>query len=440
MSGHFPSPGSSLERICCYQVYESSVLIGISEWSLKQSGHGARAIIDAMKEEYDAIIVGAGPGGSSAAYYLAVKGFRVLLLDKDIFPREKVCGDGIAPRAVHSLYRLDLKDELEGRFKRTSGIRFYATYGGLTEVRYPMGSRYPDHGYVVPRSELDQILLRKAESAGAEVMLGCKMTDVLPAEGGRYPGIAAEYKGGRIEISGRFIVGADGSSSLVGKELGLLKDDPLYLGVSVRRYMAGVEGISDFLEIYPEDAIMPSCGWIFPVDDETANVGVGFMLYARRGRNINLNRVFEDFVHKTRHAAAKLHGARPLGRLRGALLRVGLGGAEARRANVLLVGDAASLTNPISGEGITYALESGRWAGETLAAALRSGNESLLEYYPRILDWYYRRYFQLGTMAIRYGNNPYVVNPLLFATSRLPRLGDKMGRFLMNCRRSDYPL
>jgi geranylgeranyl reductase family protein len=393
-----------------------------------------------MKEEYDAIVVGAGPGGSSAAYYLAVKGFNVLLLDKDVFPREKICGDGIAPRAVHSLYRLDLRDELEGRFKRTSGIRFYATHGGLTEVRYPMGSLYPDHGYVVPRSELDHILLRKAESAGAEVMLGCKVTGVLPVEGGRCPGIAAEYNGERIEISGRYIVGADGPSSLVGKELGLLKDDPLYLGVSVRRYMAGVEGISDFLEIYPEDAIMPSCGWIFPVDDETANVGVGFMLYARRGRKINLNRVFEDFAHNTRHAAAKLRNARPLGRLRGALLRVGLGGAEARRANVLLVGDAASLTNPISGEGITYALESGRWAGETLAAALQSGDESLVENYPRILDWYYRRYFQLGTMAIRYGNNPYFVNPLLFATSRLPRLGDKMGRFLMNCRRSDYPL
>jgi menaquinone-9 beta-reductase len=393
-----------------------------------------------MKEQYDAIIVGAGPGGTSTACSLAARGFRVLLLDKEIFPREKTCGDGIAPRAVHSLYHLGLREELEGRFKRTAGIRFYATRGGLTEVRYPMGSRYPDHGYVVPRRDLDHILLRKAEAAGAEVIQGCRATGVLTEKGGRIPGLVAECEGERLELQGRFIVGADGPSSLVGREMGLLKHDPLYLGVSLRCYMKGVEGLSDFLEIYPEDAISPNCGWIFPVDGETANVGVGYMLYARAKRKINLNRVFDDFATRTRHAAAKLRGAERLGKLRGALLRVGMGGSIPARANVLLVGDAASLTNPISGEGITYALESGRWAGETLAAALHAGDDAILANYSRILEWNYRRYFFLGTLAIRYGNNPYFVNPLLFATSRLPRLGDKMGRFLMNCRRSDYPV
>ncbi|RJP28464.1 MAG: geranylgeranyl reductase family protein [Actinobacteria bacterium] len=398
-----------------------------------------RAIIDAMNEQYDAIIVGAGPGGSATACSLVARGFRVLMVDKETFPREKICGDGIAPRAVHSLYHLGLREELAGRFKRTAGIRFYATHGGLTEVRYPMGSHFPDHGYVVPRRELDAILLARAEALGAEVMQGCRVTGLLPEKGGRIPGVVAECGGEAMELAGRFIIGADGPSSLVGKEMGLLSDNPLYMGVSVRCYMSGVKGVSDFLEIYPEDAITPSCGWIFPVDEKTANVGVGFMLYAREKRKINLNRVFDDFAQRTRHAAAKLREAKPLCKLRGAMLRVGMGGATSRRANVLLVGDAASLTNPISGEGITYALESGRWAGETVAAALHGGDDSLLDIYPRILEWKYRRYFYLGTLAIRYFNNPYTVNPLLFTTSRIPRLGDKMGRFLMNCRRSDYP-
>lgn len=393
-----------------------------------------------MKEAYDVVIVGAGPAGSSAACYLAGHGHQVLLLDKDLFPRDKICGDGIAPRAVHSLYQLDLRREIGGNFKRTAGIRFYASRGGVTEVDYPMGSRFPDHGYVIPRRELDYILLRKAEAMGVEARQGWEVKAVLPEDEGRFPGVEAEFQGARIPIRARYIVGADGPSSIIGKELGMLRDDPRFIGVSVRCYMSGVEDMADRLEIYPEDAISPSCGWIFPINGDLANVGVGAMLYAFRKRRINLNRTFEDFAERTRHAAAKLRGARREGRLRGALLRVGLGGSNPRRSNVLLVGDAASLTNPISGEGITYALESGRWAAETIASAFRRGNPDILANYTAILKWHYERYFQLGSMAILYGNNPWFVNPLLFTTSRIARLGNKMGRFLMNCRRSDYPI
>jgi len=396
-----------------------------------------------MSEDYDVLVVGAGPGGSTTAALLAEGGFRVLLVDKEVSPRQKVCGDGIAPRAVHSLRLLGVEGELEGRFRRTSGMRFYSTRGGVTEVRYPMGSRYPDHGFVVPRAELDAILLGRARESGAEIMEGCLVRGLLPPEGGRFPGVVAERQGERLEIRARYIVGADGSDSRLGRELGLLRKDPLYLGVAVRCYMKGVEGISDFLEIYPEDAISPACGWIFPVDEETANVGVGFMLYARRwprgGVRLNLNRLLETFITGTRHAARKLAGARPVGRPRGGMLRTGLGGAFPVRDNVILVGDAASMVNPISGEGITYALESGRWAAETLASALRRGEPGLLSLYPRILELRYGRYFRQGTLAIRYFNRPSCVNPLIFATSRCAPLGEKMGRFLMNCRRRESP-
>ncbi len=393
-----------------------------------------------MKADYDAVIVGAGPGGSSAAFSLASRGFRVLLLDKEVFPREKACGDGIAPRAVHSLRVLGVEEELAGRFRRTAGMRFYATRGGVTEVRYPMGSRFPHHGYVVPRRELDSILLRRAREAGAEVWEGCRVADLMPWKDGNVQGVVAEREGERREVSASYIVGADGASSLVGRKLGLLRHDPRYVGVSVRCYMQGVREVSDFLEIYPEDAISPACGWIFPLDRETANVGVGFMLHAREKRRMNLNRVLEDFCTRTRYAAEKLGGARPLAKPRSALLRVGMGGAVPRLANVVLVGDAASMVNPMSGEGITYALESGRWAAEALASALRRGDPEELALYPLTLKRYYGRYFRLGTMAIRYGNNPWFINPLLLATSRMPPLGDKMGRFLMNCRRGAFPL
>lgn len=393
-----------------------------------------------MSEKYDVVVVGAGPAGSTASLLLAEHGFRVLLVEKERFPRDKVCGDGIAPRAVHSLQLLGVEGELEGKFQRTRGIRFFATRGGVTEVRYPMGSRFPDHGYVVPRRELDAILLRKAAEKGAEIWQGCRVVGLLPPRNGHIPGVATEREGERREIKADYILGADGPSSTIGRELGLLRNDPFFLGVSIRCYMRGVRGLSDFLEIYPEDAISPGCGWIFPVSENTANVGVGFMLYARRAGKLNLNRLLEAFISGTRYASEKLASAEPLGKPRGALLRVGLGGAYPSAANVLLAGDAASMTNPISGEGITYALESGRWAAETLSAALKRRDPGILSVYSRTLRWYYGNYFHWGTLAIRYGNRPEFVNPLLFVTSRLPRLGDKMGRFLMNCRRSDHPL
>ncbi|MBC7247285.1 MAG: geranylgeranyl reductase family protein [Actinobacteria bacterium] len=392
-----------------------------------------------MKNGYDAVIVGAGPGGSSAAYFLASGGFRVLLLDKEVFPREKVCGDGITPRAVHSLQAMGVEEELAAGFRRTVGMRFFATHGGVTEVRFPMGSLFPDRGYVVPRRELDAILLRRAREAGVEVREGWRVVDLLPWKDGSVPGVVVAAGDERWEVYATYIVGADGPSSLVAGKLGLLRHDPRYLGVSMRCYMQGVRGMSDFLEIYPEDAISPACGWIFPLDGETANVGVGFMLYARERRRMNLNRVFESFCTRTRHAAGKLDGARPVTKPRGALLRVGMGGAVPRRANVVLVGDAASLTNPVSGEGIAYALESGRWAAEAIASALRGNDPGLLAAYPCALERHYGKYFRAGARAIRHGNTPWFINPLLFATSRLPRLGDKMGRFLVNCRRGEFP-
>ncbi len=387
----------------------------------------------------DVLVVGAGPGGCSAAWRLSGLGLRVLVVDRESFPRDKVCGDGVAPRAVHALYGMGLRDRLRGRFQVIRGVRFHSTKGGVTEVRYPMGGHFPDHAYIIPRRELDRLLVERVREAGVEVREGCEVLSPLPSRRGITPGVLARAGEETFSIGARFIIAADGPSSTVGKALGLLYHDPRYLGVSVRCYMKGARDVSDFLEIYPEDAIMPSCGWIFPVDGDTVNAGVGAMLYAIRGRGINLNRVFEDFRLRTRHAAAKLRDAEPAGRLRGAQLRVALRGSRPGRGNVLLVGDAASTTNPISGEGISYALESGKMAGEAVRRALEEGGGNALAEYAEGLRSRYGAYFRNGWLCIRFGNNPWVMNPLIRVTSLSERLGNKMGRYLMNVRRSDRP-
>ncbi len=362
-----------------------------------------------------------------------------MVVDKAVFPREKVCGDGIAPRAVHALYQMGFRQQLEGKYQVIRGVRFHSTHGGITEATYPMGSNFPDHGYIVPRKELDEMLINRIKESDAQVWEGCEVLAVLPLEKGRIPGVRVRLNGKEEEIRAKYIIGADGPSSKVGRDLGLLFQDPRYLGVSVRCYMKGVEDLTDFLEIYPEDAIMPCCGWIFSLGEGVANVGIGGMLYALRKKRVNLNQAFEIFRKKTRYASAKLRNAEMIERLKGAQLRVGLKGSIPGKDNLLLVGDAASMTNPISGEGISYALESGKWAGEAVLGALEGEISDPLASYAITLKERYGDYFHHGWLCIRWGNNPWVMNPLIWVTSKNKRLGNKMGRYLMNVRRRDRP-
>ena len=152
-----------------------------------------------MDEAYDVLIVGAGPGGCSAAWRLAGMGYRILVVDRETFPRDKICGDGIAPRAVHALYQMGLRDQLEGRFQVIDGVRFYSSHGGLTEVRYPMGGHFPDHAYIVPRIKFDDMLVRQLRSKGVEVREGCEVLALCPRARAASPGWSSRAR----EVAGR---------------------------------------------------------------------------------------------------------------------------------------------------------------------------------------------------------------------------------------------
>jgi len=277
--------------------------------------------------EYDVVVVGGGPAGSSTAFHLAKMDVRVLVLDKAAFPRGKVCGDGVAPRAVRNLYKMGLQERLDGRFNKFHGFRFAGAGKSVVENPIPPTPRFPDHGYIIRRVDLDGILLDYARENGAEVWEECSVKAPL-VEGGRVFGVNAVRDGEEVEVRARVVVGADGAHSTVGRAMGLLVNDPLYLGISVRQYFDGVEDIGDYLEVYPEKEISPGSGWVFPVSETVANVGVGAMLYHIQRDKINLHRLFETLISDTAHVAPKLKNARPISPLRGALLRVGLGAAR----------------------------------------------------------------------------------------------------------------
>jgi geranylgeranyl reductase family protein len=388
--------------------------------------------------DYDVVVAGGGPAGSSTAFYLAQRGIRVLLMDKATFPREKICGDGVAPRAVRALYKMGLQERLDGRFNKFHGFRFAGAGKAVVENRIPPTPRFPDHGYIIRRYDLDKILVDYARENGAEVWEGCKAVGPL-VESGRVVGVKAVRGGKEVEVAAKVVVGADGPHSTLGNAMGLLVNDPLFLGISVRQYFEGVEDIGDFLEVYPEKEISPGSGWVFPVTrDGIANVGVGAMLYHIRRDSINLHRFFETMITNTRHVAPKLRDARPISPLRGALLRVGLGGSKVECPGMILVGDAASMTNPVSGEGITYALETGDMAAEHILESRMSGAGFHLDpeensFREKLVDRY-QHYFRIGTLSIKWGNRTSFMRPLLAVVSRRQRYREDLIRSLMYLR------
>lgn len=387
--------------------------------------------------EYDVVVVGGGPAGSSTAFHLAKRDIRVLLLDKAGFPRNKVCGDGIAPRAVRNLYKMGLRERLDGRFNKFHGFRFAGAGKAVVENPIPLTPRFPDHGYIIKRIDLDSILVDYARENGAEVWENCAVKAPL-VEAGRVFGVRAVRDGKDIEISARVVVGADGAHSTVGRAMGLLVNDPLYLGVSVRQYFEGVEGIGDYLEVYPEKEISPGSGWVFPVSETVANVGVGAMLYHIQRDRISIHRFFETLINDTSHVAPKLRNARPVSPLRGALLRVGLGGSKVECPGMILVGDAASMTNPVSGEGITYALETGEMAADHILSSRMDGrglhHDPDYDSFRRKLVERYQHYFNIGIRSIKWGNRTSFMRPMLAVVSRHKKGRENLIRALMYMR------
>lgn len=388
--------------------------------------------------EYDVIVVGAGPAGSSTAFHLAKRDVRVLLLDKAAFPRDKICGDGIAPRAVRTLYKMGLQERLDGRFNKFHGFRFAGAGRAVVENKIPPTPRFPDHGYIIRRIDLDGILANHAREAGALMWEGCEVRGPL-VEGGRVTGVRAVRDGRELELTAPVVVGADGPHSPLGRAMGLLVDDPLYMGVSIRQYFEGVEDIGDYLEVYPEKLISPGSGWVFPVTREgVANVGVGAMLYHIKRDGINLRRFFEALLNDAPHVAPKMRNARPISPIRGELLRVGLGASRIECPGMILVGDAASMTNPVSGEGVTYALETGEMAAEHILDSRMNGRGFHIDpgedsFREKLVERY-EHYFRMGTLSIKWGNRSSFMRPLLLAVSKRRKWREDLIRALMYLR------
>ncbi len=386
-----------------------------------------RPVHRAPTEQCDAVVVGAGPGGSAAAYHLARQGRDVILLEKESFPRDKVCGDGLTPRAVKALRTLGMHDESEGittGWQRQQGLRMYGA-GVVLDLPWPELDDWPSHSVTATRATFDEALARNAEKAGAHLRESTEVTGPVYADASeqRITGVAyrrEEPDGTEVhgEVHADIVIVADGGSSRFAIAAGLHRDEARPMGVAIRGYYRSPRAetgmMEGFLELYrdaPDGGpreLLPGYGWIFPLDGGLVNVGWGLLNTSEHFRSTNYRQTLDDWVASFPPEWEMTPETR-VGRPRSAGLPMGHNRTPHVYKGALLVGDSGGMVNPFNGEGISYAIEAASFAAEAAEAALSSGSSRPLDAYAAAVRQEWGGYYTLGNLFVRIIGQPAVM-------------------------------
>ncbi len=371
-----------------------------------------------LQQDADVIVVGAGPGGSSTAFALAQAGLDVLLLEKGAFPREKVCGDGLTPRAVKSLVHMGIDTTEANGFIRNRGLRIIG--GGVTlELPWPELASFPDYGLVRPRLDFDELLARTAQKAGARLQEQSTVTGPVLDAADRVVGVTAKVGSDKTETSyhAPLVIAADGTSARLALSMGIGKRDDRPMGVAVRRYFDSPRHDDDMLESWlelrdPSGKLLPGYGWVFGVGDGTSNVGLGILNTTKAWQDTDYKKLLASWT-SAMPGEWQFDEAHATGPVRGGALPMGFNRTPHYARGVLLVGDSAGAVNPFNGEGIAYAMESGFLAAEAAIQALARPagpqREKALQGYPVAMKQAYGGYYTLGRVFVQLIGNPTVM-------------------------------
>jgi geranylgeranyl reductase family protein len=324
-----------------------------------------------VERVFDVIVVGAGPGGTSLAALLSRAGASTLLLDKSHFPRDKVCGDGLTPRALYWLDILGCLDEvIDAAPSYVTEADLFMDGKHILTGSYPSIGAYPGFSVIIPRKILDHIMVRHAVHCGAMFHAGCTVRNLCwKPEGVIVEGVS---DGAPVSFKAKVVVGADGANSMVSRAMGNRIMEGL-TAISMRGYYQGVHVKGAKIQVYFSESYFPGYGWLFADEDGLANVGVGLTVDADFPARRSLRQVYDNFVNNDIKEA--LDGGEPAGKPRGGWTSFFLPKNQvADRA--LLIGDAANLGDPIRSDGMHMAMDSAHIAAPAILEALRRNDFS----------------------------------------------------------------
>jgi geranylgeranyl reductase family protein len=389
----------------------------------------------------DVLVIGAGPSGSSCAYWLAKAGHDVVLVEKKAFPREKTCGDGLTPRSVRQLQDMGLGPELAS-CHRFEGLRSHG-FGRSLVMPWPEVKGLPPYGYVVTRKDLDGIVAGNAAKSGASLWEHTEAVEpIMEGQSLRGARLAAKGEDGHAgQVTARYVVVADGANSRFGWALGNQRKRAYPQGMALRGYWSSPRHdepwIDSWLDLKDQSGdAMPGYGWIFPLGDGRINVGIGLLSSGDRWKGVNTTQMLEAFCSQTPAS----WGIRPetcLGPATGGRLPMGLSVGPRSGPSHLVVGDASGSINPFNGEGITYGYETGRMAAQVLHEALTSGDAAMLGLYEERLQAEYGLYYRVARAFVRAIARPQVMRACTATGMQSRSLMEWLLRIMSNLLRPD---
>ncbi len=390
----------------------------------------------ANKDIYDIIIVGAGPAGSAASLYADRQGLKTLLVDKESFPRDKICGDALSGKSVAILRELELLQNIEDLpGAHIQSIVFSSPDHATFRIDLSKTSlKNIPKGFVIRRKIFDDFMFKKASAAATTTLQNFAVSDLITHNGYACGIRGKDKKGGKEqEFFGKIVIGADGYKSIVAQRLGLYDHDPKHWVVALRCYYKNVSDLTDQIELHYVDEVIPGYFWIFPLEDGHANVGIGMLHHYIKKEKIDLKKALEKTIASS-YFKERFREAEILEKPIGWNLPVGSKRRKSFGNGFMLLGDAAGLIDPFTGEGIGNAMYSAKYAIAAAQEALQANDFSepfLSRYEDRLWDAIGNE-LKVSTKLQKIGRSRFLLNLVINKAARSKEVSNIIAGMLTN--------